>query len=79
MLTVPRAGEIVQLITVSPEPVTLGFKFVDCPSVSVVEDGESEMDTGTNEITTLALREEAAWLVAVIVTVSGELMGDGAV
>lgn len=73
------AGETVHPTAVLLEPVTVGFKFTDCPSVSVVEDGESEIETGTKEITTLALREVAAWLVAVILTVWADGTGEGAV
>jgi hypothetical protein len=79
LLTVPTAGDTVQLTAVSLVPLTLALSVADCPDVSEALDGESVIETGTNDITALALRLLTAWLVAVTVTLCAEGIRSGAV
>lgn len=79
MVTVPTGGDTVQLTAVLLAPLTVAFSVADCPDVSDAVDGVNEIATGTNDITALALRLEAAWLVAVTVTLCAEEIVPGAV
>ena len=79
MLTVPTAGDTVQFTAVLPVPITVAVSVFDWPDVSDAVAGVSVIDTGTNDITTLAFWVGIAWLVAVTVTVSAEGIGAGAV
>ena len=61
------------------EPLTEAANVFDWPEVSDADVGDTAIDTGTRESFTLALVPIDAWLVAVIVTVSADGIGLGAV
>jgi hypothetical protein len=79
LVTVPTAGDTVQLTDVLLVPVTLALSVADWPDVSDALDGVNVIATGSSDITALALRLGNAWLVAVTVTVCAEGITVGAV
>jgi hypothetical protein len=79
LATVPTAGVTVQFTPVLPVPLTVAVNVADWPEVSEALDGVIAIDTGTSDITALALLPVDAWLVAVTVTVCADEIGAGAV
>jgi hypothetical protein len=61
------------------DPLTEAVNVFDWPEVSDADVGDTPIDTGTRDSVTLALWPVDAWLVAVIVTVSADGIGLGAV
>jgi hypothetical protein len=67
-----------QVTPVLVDPLTVAFRVVDCPPESDAEDGETETDTGTNEMLAVSLLVLSAALVAFTTTVCAEEMVGGA-
>lgn len=78
-LMVPTAGDKLQVTVLFVEPFTVAAKVADCDEVSDAVDGDTEIDTGTSDSTTLAVLLVAACAAAVTLTVCADAITAGAV